>query len=215
MLFSIWVYYNIIIYCCQYFYNPKYLENKIKKFLTKSPDKAIMDFVTIEVEHMTLDLRRIFATDGAVTPISYEMDMSSVDRAGIFPLKKPVSVHGSVSNKADTVQLELEIRYEYTAGCDRCGVETTREYTVSLNRALAVSIEGEESDTIITVPDMRLDVDELVFTEVFMDLPTKFLCKEDCRGICPKCGKNLNEGKCNCPEREIDPRLAALADLLN
>lgn len=164
---------------------------------------------------MTLDLRRIFATDGACMPVSYEMDMSSVDRAGAFPLKRPVEIRGSVSNRADTVQLSLAVTYWYTAPCDRCGEETTRKYTFSLERALAVSIEGEESDTIITVPDMRLDVDELVFTEVFGDLPTKFLCSGDCRGLCPKCGKNLNEGDCDCPKREIDPRFAALADLLD
>lgn len=164
---------------------------------------------------MTLDLKRIFATNGAVSPISYEMDMSSVDHAGAFPLKKPVKIEGSVSNRADTVQLSLKIAYCYEAPCDRCGAEVEHMYSVSLERALAVSIEGEESDTIIPVPNMQLDVDELVFTEVYGDLPTKFLCEENCLGLCPKCGKNLNDGACDCPKREIDPRLAALADLLD
>lgn len=185
------------------------------KILTKPLGKAIMKFVTIEVDAMTLDLRRIFATEGAATPVSYELDLSSVDHAGGFPLKKPVKVSGSVSNKADTVLLSLEISYEYTACCDRCGEEATHSYTVSLERALAAAIEGEESDTILTVPDLKLDVDELVFTEVFVSLPTKFLCREDCRGLCPHCGKNLNAGDCGCASREIDPRLAKLADLLN
>ncbi|MBR2488852.1 MAG: DUF177 domain-containing protein, partial [Clostridia bacterium] len=47
------------------------------------------------------------------------------------------------------------------------------------------------------------------------DLPMKHLCSEKCKGICSKCGKNLNDGKCECPEKEIDPRLQILADLLN
>ena len=61
---------------------------------------------------------------------------------------------------------------------------------------------------------MKLDLDELVYSEVVVSVPMKHLCKEDCKGICEKCGKNLNEGECGGPKREIDPRLSALADLL-
>ena len=61
---------------------------------------------------------------------------------------------------------------------------------------------------------MKLDLDELVYSEVIVSLPMKHLCSEECRGICFKCGKNLNDGDCDCPKKEIDPRLAALADLL-
>ena len=103
---------------------------------------------------------------------------------------------------------------EYTAPCDRCGLITAAKHTVLVEKSLASSIEGEESDTILLVPDMKLDLDELIYTEVMLSLPMKHLCSENCKGICSKCGKNLNEGKCDCPEKEIDPRLAALAELL-
>ncbi len=164
---------------------------------------------------MTLDLKRIFANAGAFTPISYELDMSDMEQSGVCPLKKPVSINGSVSNKADMVELSLEVSFLYESCCDRCGIDTAREYSFELNRVLAVSIEGEESDTILTVPDMKLDVDELVYCEVFLNLPTKFLCKEDCKGICTLCGKDLNQGDCGCNKKEIDPRLAKLSELLN
>lgn len=164
---------------------------------------------------MTLDLRRIFAADSAVLPVSYEMDMSNVDHAGAFPLKKPVKTEGSVSNRADTVRLSLKITYCYEAPCARCGETVEREYKVSIEKALAVAVENEDNDTVIPVPDMKLDVDELIFTEVYGSLPSKLLCKDSCRGLCPMCGKNLNEGDCGCSKREIDPRFAALADLLD
>ncbi len=163
---------------------------------------------------MTLDLKRIFANEGAVLPVSTELDMSDVDHAGGYPLKKPVCVSGSVSNRAGVVQLHLEMSYEYEGLCDRCGTPVSRSFTVPYDKALALSIEGEESDTILTVPDMQLDVDELVYTEVYVSLPTKFLCRQDCKGLCPTCGKNLNDGACSCDHTEIDPRLKKLADLL-
>jgi len=54
-----------------------------------------------------------------------------------------------------------------------------------------------------------------VYSEVILDLPSKHLCKDDCKGICFKCGKNLNEGECDCETREVDPRLAKLMELLD
>ncbi len=164
---------------------------------------------------MVLDLKKIFSDLGSNLPIDYTLDMSDTDFAGGFPLKSPVSVKGSIFNRAGVVTLCLDMEYVFAAPCDRCAVDTQRVYTVNLEKSLATSIEGEESDTIITVPDYKLDVDSLVFSEVYLDLPSKHLCREDCKGFCTQCGKNLNEGECECSsEKEIDPRLAGLAELL-
>ena len=164
---------------------------------------------------MVLDLKSVFANEGKEIPIDCSLDMSNTDYSGGYPLKTPVSVKGRVFNRAGVVRLFLDISYTFTAPCDRCTALTVRDYGFEFERMLATSIEGEESDTIITVPDMKLDVDELVFAEVFLSLPRKHLCSETCKGFCPTCGKNLNEGDCSCQADDIDPRLAKLKDLLN
>lgn len=164
---------------------------------------------------MIIDLKHIFVNDNSSLPIEYKLDMSDVEYMGDYPLKTPVSIRGVISNKASIVRLEASVVFEYEAGCDRCGTNTAREHTLTLDKSLACSIEGEESDTILITPDMKLDLDELVYSEVIVNLPMKHLCNEECKGICFKCGKNLNEGKCGCNTKEIDPRLAALAELLN
>ena len=164
---------------------------------------------------MILELKGIFAGIGKSLPIDCTLDMSREEISGCYPLKKPVKAQGSVFNRASVVTLNLQIDFEYIAPCDRCGKETAREFSVIIDKSLATSIEGEESDTIIIVPDMRLDVDQLIFSEVILSLPTKHLCSETCKGICFKCGKDLNEGNCECDKKEIDPRLQKLADLLN
>ena len=164
---------------------------------------------------MIIDLKRIFVNENSSLPIEYSLDMSNVDFSGVYPLKKPVEIIGTVSNKASLVELDARINYVFEAPCDRCGVDTAEKYTLNIQKSLAPSIEGEESDSILLTPDMKLDLDELVYSEVIVSLTMKHLCKDDCKGICAKCGKNLNEGRCDCPEKEIDPRLSALADLLN
>ena len=164
---------------------------------------------------MIIDLKRIFVNEGSSLPLEYALDLSSVEYSGTFPLKKPVTLHGTVSNKASLIRLEASITFEFEADCDRCGIPVSRVHKIAINKSLASSIEGEESETIILVPDMKFDLDEFIYTEIIVNLPMKHLCKEDCKGICYKCGKNLNEGKCDCLEKEIDPRLAVLAELLN
>ena len=164
---------------------------------------------------MIIDLKRIFVNENSSLPIEYSLDMSNVDFSGVYPLKNPVEINGAVSNKASLVELDARINYVFEAPCDRCGVDCAEKHTLHIQKSLAPSIEGEESDSILLVPDMKLDLDELVYSEVIVSLPMKHLCKDDCKGICAKCGKNLNEGKCDCPEKEIDPRLSALAELLN
>lgn len=77
-----------------------------------------------------------------------------------------------------------------------------------------VSLQGDDNDDYIEVPDYTLDVDNCVQTDIILNLPVKFLCKEDCKGICPKCGKDLNDGECGCQTEEIDPRLEVLKELL-
>jgi uncharacterized protein len=48
-----------------------------------------------------------------------------------------------------------------------------------------------------------------------MEFPLRFLCHDDCKGLCQRCGKNLNEGECDCSKKEIDPRMAPLQKLLD
>lgn len=163
---------------------------------------------------MTLDLKRIFANDGERLDIAYMLDMTDFELSGNYPLNKPVKIDGFVENRASVVSINLSVMYEFSAPCDRCGIDTVHKHSVEISKLLATSLERQESDTIIEVPDMKLDVDELVYTEVVLSLPTKHLCKDSCKGICQKCGKDLNEGDCGCSEKEIDPRLSALADLL-
>ncbi len=163
---------------------------------------------------MIIDLKKIFVNEDSSLPLSYALDLSDVEYMGTYPLKKPVILKGSIENKASLIRFEAEISYDFDAPCDRCGDDTVKKHTVVVQKSLASSIEGDDSDTILLVPDMKLDLDEFLYSEVIMSLPMKHVCSEMCKGICHKCGKNLNQGKCNCVEKEIDPRLAVLADLL-
>ncbi len=164
---------------------------------------------------MVLDLRSLFTNDGECLPLDCRFDMSEVEFFGGKPLKTPVAVKGKVFSRAGIVTLSVVCDCEYCAPCDRCTKDTVKVYRVPIERILVGEIENDENDEIILLQDFKLDLQELVYTEVVLAMPNKHLCKEDCKGICQDCGKNLNDGPCDCATKQVDPRLAVLSQFLN
>ena len=75
-------------------------------------------------------------------------------------------------------------------------------------------LEDEENDEIYLLEDGGIELDEVFSTACILNLDGKHLCSEDCKGLCGKCGADLNKGPCGC-KKELDPRLAVLAKLLD
>jgi len=163
---------------------------------------------------MVLDLKPIFLNDKKSLSLNCELDFSNVELNDGFPLKKPAKVSGSVYNRAEVVNLSVVCLVEYDAMCDRCGNLSIQSYKVPIERVLATEVFNENSDEIIVVEDYKLDLFELCRCEVILSLPMKHLCKKDCKGVCQICGKNLNDGPCNCATQRKDPRLEKLGELL-
>ena len=80
---------------------------------------------------------------------------------------------------------------------------------------LAQTLVDDGNDDYIETPDFKLELDDIVISDILLSLPQKNLCKGDCKGLCQICGKNLNEGDCSCDKREIDPRLEMLKQFMD
>ena len=163
---------------------------------------------------MVLDLRNIFLNDGKTYPLNCEFDFSDLEFFGGYPLKQPVKVTGKIENRAGVVEISVECEVSYSAECDRCQTPTVKTYNISFGAVLVSNRESEEDDELILISDYKLDLQEYCFNEMIPRLPMKHLCSETCKGICQKCGKNLNEGDCDCNHAVADPRLEKLRELL-
>lgn len=84
-----------------------------------------------------------------------------------------------------------------SAECDRCLSSFERSYSFDFEHVLVKSLNSDNDEYIVTDGD-DLDVDELAVNDVLLQMPTKLLCKEDCKGLCPKCGADLNISECGC-----------------
>ena len=163
---------------------------------------------------MRLDLRDIIHVPGAVKPFSFSFDLSDMDFYGQKPVCEPVQVEGKVVNRADMLLLEAVISSNLHLHCDSCGKPFERVMTVPVLRLLATELASEDEDEIILLSSGKeLDLDPVMTDEFILAMDTKQLCREDCKGRCPRCGVDLNEGTCQC-KPEPDPRLAVLAKLL-
>ena len=163
---------------------------------------------------MRLDLRSIIHVPGASVPFSFSLDLSKEDFFGEQPVAEPVQVTGEVKNTAGMLLLEGQAVSTLDYVCDRCMTPFRREKAVRLSYLLAEELEGEEDDELVLLEDGEVDVGELAYTAFILDMDTKHLCSEDCKGLCPGCGVDLNREPCRC-KKQPDPRWAALQQLLD
>ena len=163
---------------------------------------------------MRLDLREIIHVPEASKPFRFQLDLSDLEFYGKHLISRPVQVEGSVTNHAGALVLEGTASSLLDLACDRCGKEFSREKVVELNCLLAAELEDEEHDEIYLLEGNEVDLDEVAGTAFILAMDTKNLCSDNCKGLCAKCGADLNNGPCGC-RPEVDPRLAALAQLLD
>ena len=162
---------------------------------------------------MVLDVTHVLRTPGERLPFQFSLDLSDMEFSGRRPISRPVAVEGEVRNSADVLTLSMTARTTLDAVCDRCGKAFAQDKEVTYSCLLAQTLENGDSDEIVLLEDGKVDVGDLARTAFILGMDTKTLCSEDCKGLCPRCGANLNDGPCGC-KREVDPRLAVLAKLL-
>ena len=162
---------------------------------------------------MRLNVRRILNTPGESLDFSFSVDCSDICFQGSYPAAEPLQVVGTVTNRAGALTLSMELSTTLHVRCDRCGKAFTKAFTEPFTSLLATELENEENDDIILLEEDSLDVEDLARTLLILGMDTKTLCSEDCQGLCARCGADLNYGACRCP-KEVDPRLAVLATLL-
>ena len=162
---------------------------------------------------MRLDLREIIFVPGASIPFSCELETERLDFPSVKAYRAAPRAEGRVYNEAGVLHLEGELTAEMTCVCDRCGAEFDSTKVTPLD-AVIVGEENEEFPEYFVLEGNEIDLDEILSTCLILDMETKFLCSEDCKGLCSRCGKNLNLGPCGC-RKEPDPRFAVLEQLLD
>ena len=157
---------------------------------------------------MDIDLRRLFENDDIKQNFDYEFPADDDMIVG------NVNVRGELKGSLGVVSLSATAELTVETQCAKCAKDISRKLNVPIEHLLISHINDEDNDDYILVENMVLELDELVLEDIYLSLPSRFLCRTDCKGLCPYCGQDLNEKDCGC-KKPVDPRLAALQQLLS
>ena len=173
---------------------------------------------------MKLDLRALLAGECRTLPVLFDLEVQKDDQnhfSGLTDIRfdTPMHVEGTITNTAGYIRMLLTLSVSYTAPCARCLEDVSGSFSFDVERtvvteAIAADLSEDRIDELVVVEDGFLSLDELLTECLELSLPFRFLCREDCKGLCQRCGKNLNNGPCDCEEKEVDPRLEPLRRLL-
>ena len=162
---------------------------------------------------MRLDLRELIVNPERRLPFQLELETDGLDFPSVQEYLNPPVADGVVYNEAGILHMQGTVTADMLCICDRCGqqFESTKETAVD---AVLVEEESEDNPELFVLEGTEIDAQEVLSTCFILDMETKFLCREDCKGLCARCGRNLNLGPCGCG-KEIDPRFAVLEQLLD
>ena len=161
---------------------------------------------------MRVNVREIMVNPSVRLPFSVKLEMEGLDFPSVKGYRESPKAEGVISNEAGILHLRGTITAEMICICDRCGQEFESRKETAVDAVIAEE-ESEENPELFVLEGTELDLQELLSTCLILDMETKFLCREDCKGLCARCGRNLNLGPCRCG-KEIDPRFAVLKQLL-
>ncbi|AIS52566.1 hypothetical protein TKV_c13950 [Thermoanaerobacter kivui] len=160
---------------------------------------------------MKIDLSKIKGQLGRSISVDYVEDVESIEFKGNeYKVVTPLHVNGTITARKEGLFAELDIVGSIKAICDRCLEEFIYDLNLKLREYVEEAIDEKIDDSFYE----NFDLTTFVVHFLILSLPMKFLCSEDCKGLCPICGTNLNHGSCNCKRSEIDPRLEVLTKLL-
>lgn len=170
---------------------------------------------------MLVDVSEVLSNENKAVTRDVEIDFTVFDAGrGEFQVLNRTAFPLSVSN-VEGKRLTIAGRTEVTIAipCDRCLTEVPVNFPIEISEEIDIpkllagdAAQLEETSYMLGT---SLDVDKLIFGEILVSWPTKVLCREDCRGICKRCGTNLNLAACQCQKTEPDPRMAAIQDIFN
>jgi uncharacterized protein len=169
---------------------------------------------------MRIELVNLEQGKGNFAHVYQPEELGAVDER--VSLVEPVKVTGKVRVAGAEVFVNGHIETRAQVECDRClqqvdapvNADFELQYITGTEYASSETAELTENDLSVSVFDGdAIDVDEIVKEQILLAVPTRMLCRPDCKGICPNCGVDQNTGECACSTEEVDPRWAALKNL--
>ena len=167
---------------------------------------------------MLINVTKIKSSAQTVDSVDLQekVDAAAYDYAELN-LTAPLVFHGTIENAPPYFHLKGELTASLELVCSRCLAPYNLDFALDIEEAYTNKPEAiiEEDDEIGLFEGDDIDITPALLKALFMELPMHPLCRPDCRGICPDCGADLNQGECACNKDNIDLRLEKLKSLFD
>ena len=148
---------------------------------------------------MKMNIKNILNIPGTSKKFDFSVPEEQLAFIRGYVFHTPVQVTGSIENHAGAVVLNLQIAFSLLVTCDRCLKEFVREFSYDTEHMVVRSLHDEENEENYVIAKAEsIDIAEIAVADLLLELPSKMLCKEDCKGLCPVCGCDRNVTECNC-----------------
>ncbi len=169
---------------------------------------------------MRLDIYKTLAHKGETEKYQVTPEIAEVSHTGAtYTICDRQPFELSVSNEGGTnLYIEGEATVSVMIPCDRCLSDVSVEFPITISESFEI-----KDEMIVTDPEensdlaegKEIDVDRILLNEIQLHWPDKVLCSENCKGLCPVCGKNRNITECDCDRTVLDPRMAKFLDVFD
>lgn len=168
---------------------------------------------------MVVDLLPILNTEGARMEVRGDVDLGGLRLTDGGPeFASPVQVDAAMTCIGDTIEFEGTVSGCFRVLCARCAKELTQAFSFPFSEALSNKpgqAPDNDEDGVIAFAGTTVDITDIISSNILVNLSLKYLCSDDCKGLCPTCGADLNAGPCGCVTDELDPRLSVLKKWLD
>ncbi|MBD5143633.1 MAG: DUF177 domain-containing protein [Oscillospiraceae bacterium] len=153
---------------------------------------------------MIMHIKNILNVPNSSETFAFVMPEEQLAVIRDFEFATPVQITGKVANRAGVVTLTMQIAFSLLVTCDRCLKQTVQAFSYDAEHLVVRFLHGEEDEEnyVIAKAD-SIDIAEIALSDLILELPTKLLCSEDCKGLCPQCGCDRNLTECNCMNKII------------
>ena len=164
---------------------------------------------------MIIDISSVLHVIGEKLDFEFSIDPSDYKwNFEAYKIVGNVLVKGGIFNEGDHLKIDAKVEVGLLTKCARCLEKVNPNVVIDIDDILIDESVCKDKDYNYTYTGKKVNISNIIYDNIVIQVPVKFLCSEECKGLCQKCGKNLNIGDCNCDKNTIDPRLAIFDELL-
>ncbi|MGE4548896.1 MAG: DUF177 domain-containing protein [Intestinibacillus sp.] len=165
---------------------------------------------------MKINLKKLLSGAAGRIPFEGTADLRAEELYGAHPFPYPVCYRGEITSHLDVLRLTGEIETTYVTACARCLKPLGIPLSAEVDMVLIQNEDGqEETEDVFMIEGDEVDPEDVLIPALYFEINMAYLCKEDCKGLCPHCGADRNVTACDCSDHQIDDRLAVLKTLLD